>query len=427
MAAPEEAAAGGESPAAPGLGISLTSVASAASDILPSGGPSGAAPSGNSGVAGSGAAPQPPASRGSTGFGDGRSAVLLTGVRTHRDYWQLSTLLSEQAVATAGVDVIFCQEDVYDGDDGGCLLALTQRRLPQLSWSREEDNRLRELRTRRAAQEELSEAEQAQLAELEPRFEQFESQGVAAMGELEVSVYVGWLPYGLLMALNPGLLSAKGRKAVDTLCALPSGSSPKRGDGRSSPSPPSPDAKSAGLPEVWGKALLVPAARLCALRKGGGLIQNKTITLLYYPRQEARRMPRKASVSVSARSGYGIGSIGRRGRGQLGIEFDDTGTITKVAADSPAAEAGLQEGNRIAAVAGRGVSSRTEALKAIGCSEEGEIDLEVEPSSAAGPYQLRSGGGDAFLQEVGPYLQLQRHPKNRNHHSVSEASTPAAK
>eukprot|EP01063_Lacrimia_lanifica_P002707 TRINITY_DN11438_c0_g1_i1.p1 TRINITY_DN11438_c0_g1~~TRINITY_DN11438_c0_g1_i1.p1 ORF type:complete len:382 (+),score=136.00 TRINITY_DN11438_c0_g1_i1:37-1146(+) len=229
-------------------------------------------------MAGDGDAPAPPTPGGAKP--DGAATFLLHGVRGEAAFWRISAILSETAIGGSGVDIVYVKDEVKlpgaaEEDEEGCLLVVSVRSssdvLKETPWSRAEDNEMRELQAG-AAKGSLTEAEQARLAALEPRFEEFMAQGLKAMGDMSVTAFVGWLPYTLLMSINPGLLSKKARRTVEALATLPL----VTGTASSPTEQP--------IPAAWRGAFLIPTTHLLGIRCFGNILFTTGLKL-YFARQ----------------------------------------------------------------------------------------------------------------------------------------------
>eukprot|EP01059_Diplonema_ambulator_P034138 TRINITY_DN7495_c1_g1_i1.p1 TRINITY_DN7495_c1_g1~~TRINITY_DN7495_c1_g1_i1.p1 ORF type:complete len:330 (+),score=77.63 TRINITY_DN7495_c1_g1_i1:37-990(+) len=197
---------------------------------------------------------------------EGDGLVEVVGIDSVEGFWKVSSLLSEVSVAAQGVDVVLCQDGVKVDDEEGCMMVITQRLCGAVvSWCRAEDNLLRMLNEIRAKGErELTEEEQRQYDELEPRFNQFVAQGIKAIGNVSTTGYIGWLPYSLIMSINPGLLSKRGRRAIEMNSTMPlsgMGDTP--------------------LPSTWVGSLLLPLCKVHAIRKIGNLLAAKHLQVIY--------------------------------------------------------------------------------------------------------------------------------------------------
>eukprot|EP01060_Flectonema_neradi_P013866 TRINITY_DN20592_c0_g1_i1.p1 TRINITY_DN20592_c0_g1~~TRINITY_DN20592_c0_g1_i1.p1 ORF type:complete len:316 (+),score=59.46 TRINITY_DN20592_c0_g1_i1:32-979(+) len=199
------------------------------------------------------------------------TTLVVGGVVSTEEFWKISSLLSESSVACAGVDVVFTRDECKNGDDFGCLMIVTQRRVGTLTWCREEDNLLRMLKDLKERNERpLTEEEQQQYNELSPRFDDFVQQGMKAISDTSFNTYIAWLPYTLLMSINPGLLTKKGRKSVETNSTLPLGNfTNNHSDGTEE------------LPAVWKSAMLVPVSSLIGIKKGKNRLINRDIHFTY--------------------------------------------------------------------------------------------------------------------------------------------------
>eukprot|EP00659_Diplonema_papillatum_P009154 gene9154-14197_t len=291
--------------------------------------------------------------------------LLIEGISTVDAFWKISSLLSEAAIAGAGVDVVFSKDDVKpdsaagladDEEEDGCFVLITRRRFgTQLSWSRDEDNTLRALReAREKSNGELADDDRKRLDELEPKFEAFLAEGMRAIGNLSYDVHVGWLPYSLLMAVNPGLLSKKGRKTVEMKSTLPLCGMAQADD---------------ALPAGWKHAFLITAASVVGLRKYGTLLSTKGFRL-YYTKQPGDQVP----VVLSAK------------RNQF--EIDAAGCVVQATEDSP-----VGIGNIVTMVDSRDPDA--EELRSLAKSTqkaEESIEVQVLPSQRSALFLMGSIG-----------------------------------
>ena len=199
------------------------------------------------------------------------SPLVVGGVTSTEEFWKISSLLSESSVACAGVDVVFSRDDCKNGDDSGCFMIITQRKVGNLTWCREEDNLLRALKDLKERNERpLTPEEIQQFDDLSPRFDEFVQQGMKAISDTSFNTYIAWLPYTLLMSINPGLLSKKGRKAVEANSTLPLGNfTNSHSDGTEE------------LPTSWKFAMLVPASSLISIKKGKNRLISREIHFTY--------------------------------------------------------------------------------------------------------------------------------------------------
>ena len=192
---------------------------------------------------------------------------LVEEVSTEDDFWKVSSLLSETSVAAGGVDVVLSRDEVrhQEGDEGS-VFVITRRHGcgGAVEWSRTDDNRLRSLNSiRERGDPPLTPEEEAEVAALQPRFEAFIAKGTQV--DLSFSSYVAWMPYSLVMSVNPGLLSKKGRKALETLATLPICG----------------QAESLNMPAVWKQACVIPVDRVLGIRKVGSLLATKALKIHY--------------------------------------------------------------------------------------------------------------------------------------------------
>ena len=275
--------------------------------------------------------------------------LIVTSVVTEDNFWRVSELLNEVSVAAAGVDVLSCRDDVRVGDEAGCVMVITKRRVTAVAadWGRADDNLLRGLKqTRDKGERPLTAEEAEQLAALEPRFAAFVEQGrrVISGDSSAVSVVLCFLPYSLVMSVNPGLLSKRGRKAVEAQATLPICGK----------------AEALALPATWAACSIVPLSVIVGIRKIGNLLITRQLHVHYTTGSFAGL--RVAGV---------LGDEARAGA----FEVDSTMFVTKAPATVHWA---LQVGSFICSVNGKACDNPAE-LRGLLSQAGGAIDVEVFP------------------------------------------------